>query len=156
MGFSYFHWFWCSLDKFHSKGYVFLNLNQSPLKWIFSQRGITWSSESHPGIFDTDFLLGSVGAGSLLNLENLSTRRCSSTSEPIIRNARKGHLPVSIFIHFVRKYSSVLLFRIFLFALTTHRKSRSQPWGFFFLKYSTLFNQGLEAVSASALLILFV
>lgn len=158
MGFSHFHWFWCSLDSVHSKGICIFKFQPESLNvnlWLERYCLKCWKPSRHFGyrffvkITRSRFTAWpwkSQHQKVFINLwaNNLSTG-----------NAGKGHAPVSVFIPVVRKHSSVLLFTIFLFALKAHRKSRSQCWGFF-LKYSTLFNQRLEAVSASDVFILFV
>lgn len=154
MRFSYFHWFWCSSDNFHSNGYVFLNLifkSESLVREVllevlkaiqaFLIQTFCWDQWEQAHCSTLKISAQKV----LINFwaNNVSTG-----------NSGKGHPPVSIVIHFVRRRSSVLLFRIFLFALIAHRKSRSQPWGFFF--WNTMFNWRLEVVPASAVFILFV
>lgn len=69
-------------------------------------------------------------------------------------NSEQGPPLVGMCIHFVRKHSSVLLFRIFLFAIKPIGRM-GVSFEFLFLKYTTTFNQRLEVVPASALFVLF-
>ena len=70
-------------------------------------------------------------------------------------NSEQGPPLVCMFIHFVRKHSLMLLFRVFLFAKKpTGRVGVS--FEFLLLKYTTMFNQSLEVLPASAVFLLCV
>lgn len=70
-------------------------------------------------------------------------------------NSEQGPPLVCMLIHFLRKHSSMLLPRIFLFAKKPIGRM-GVSFKFVFLKYTTMFNQRLEVVPASALFILCV